>query len=324
MKKVLFGVLFQLFACRSAPDQATTASLPGPHEAVGPGDAGAEVGEDTRVSFDVDATLATTVAAARSLVDAADAPVRIEEDSFVLIGDGPGALSSGAARMFHDALTALFNGRFDRHPDRPTIVIFFSTRPRYLQFAPDASIGYFKRPSREIDVDVSGGPRYESTAVHELVHSVVANDWATGPDGADPDALPPEVLDEGLASLYENPSFPAPGEIRGLRSGIRRKVLDMALASPRDVAELRADKLLQMTYAEFKSPGDPWIAARNEAFARYFMLFMEERGFLWPWYRLFKATRETDPHGLAALRHVTSLSPERVSENWVAWARSLG
>jgi hypothetical protein len=315
LSRASFFLLALVFGCRSGTERALGDAAPQAAglvvDASSSSDGGRQPLDGSADSPpDPDAALAAAIAAARDRLDAADAPVRIEGGSFVLAGDAPGALDGETARIFHRALTAFFNGRFDAHPDRLTTVFFFSARSRYLQFGSDASIGYFKRDEHEIDVDLSGGARYRTTSVHELVHALVASDW---------DA--PLWLDEGLASAYENPSFPAPGEIRALTSGIRLPVLQKALRAEPEA--MRVEALFRMTNVEFADVPGSWISARNESLARFVCVFLERRGWLWRFYDEYKRTHTVDRRGIAALRRVTSMSPEEMTPSFLAWAREL-
>jgi hypothetical protein len=272
-------------------------------------------------TVDLDAAMADRARAVRSTLDA-DVPMRIEDGTYLLVGVDRGALTPGIIHMFEQALAALYNRRFDRHPDHPIAVLLFTSHGHYLQFAPAGVLAYYKRREAEIDVDLSWGNQYQSSAVHELVHSLIDPYFEHAP----------LWLSECLATLYENPSFPAPGEIRGLPGGLRQATFHAALRSEADAADMRLDALFTMDPRAFKgyrldagvdAGVDPWLQSRNESLARYVCLWLQDRGWLWDFVHRFRNGFDTDRSGARSFQAATGMSPAQATTPWIEWARRM-
>jgi hypothetical protein len=146
------------------------------------------------------------------------------------------------------------------------------------------------------------------TLTHELVHPIVESDFPTAPDW----------INEGLASLYEGFSLPKDGEIRGHKNWRHPRLLKaLKSEAERPYASLRS--LFGMTDKEFRGKREDL----NYATARYFCLWLEGQGKLWPFYQAWRDSVATDPTGEKAFRTVMGKSPAELDDTWAAWAKSL-
>lgn len=272
--------------------------------------------------MDLDAAMAERASAVLSALDAGSLPMKVEDGAYLLVGVGPRTLTPAIVHMFEQALAALYNHRFDRHPDHPIAVLLFASHDRYKEFAPDKSLAFYKKREAEIDVDLSRGDAYRSSAVHELVHSLM--------DESFPQA--PLWLSECVAALYENPSFPAPGEILGLPGGLRQATFHDALRSEDDRADMRLDALFTMDPRAFKGYSldagldggvDLWVQSRNEALARYVCLWLQQRGWLWDFVHRYHDDFQSDRTGTRSFEAVTGLSPIVATQSWVEWSKGM-
>ena len=165
-----------------------------------------------------------------------------------------------------------------------------------------AFAGYYERRQHRIIVNTETG---EGTIAHELTHALGHFDFPEMP----------EWFDEGLASLHEEARF-SDDHLR--LTGVpnwRGRYLQLALQK----GELRT--LASMIGEAGMRPRQQ---ALDYAHARYFCLFLQERGLLAPFYRKFRLAVATDPTGsrtLQALFNVNGLTA--VDDQFRDWARAL-
>lgn len=198
---------------------------------------------------------------------------------------------------------------FDNAPDEPLTLLLYSGERAYR----DASwnldrrntanyYGYYIRTDRRIVVNIGTG---EGTLAHELAHALGHFDFPNMP----------EWFDEGLASLYEEADFSEDGlQLNGLSnwrlnhllSAMQKRRLGTleSLISAREVREEQQ--------------------AVEYAHARYFCLYLQERGLLPFFYRKFRDRASTDPSGLRTLCEILgeeNLDP--VDRNFRQWVIAL-
>jgi hypothetical protein len=207
---------------------------------------------------------------------------------FVLAGDlSSDDLNRWCSATIEPAARALAQSYFDTPPDDVITMLLFSGKAscdRYtdLLFGErDISIfGYYKPGRRTLVINIATG---SGTLLHELTHALAAFDFP---------AMPP-WLSEGLASLHEQCRFqPGPHglwleglanwRLPVLQDEIRRRQLP-------SITALAAEDDFQRR------------AAVNYAHARYFCMFLQQRGLLAEFYRRFRANRDADPRGLQTL-----------------------
>lgn len=198
---------------------------------------------------------------------------------------------------------------FDHAPDEPLTLLLYSGERAYR----DASwkidrrntanyYGYYIRTDKRIVVNIGTG---EGTLAHELTHALGHFDFPNMP----------EWFDEGLASLYEEADFSEDGlQLNGLSNWRLNHLLSAmqnrrlgnleSLVSSRDIREEQQ--------------------AVEYAHARYFCLYLQERGLLPFFYRKFRDRAASDPSGLRTLCEILgeeNLDP--IDRNFRQWVIAL-
>jgi hypothetical protein len=257
--------------------------------------------------YDLAGDVAARVAAARRDFGAAS-PTSVEGDVFVVAGPA----AAGTAKFIRDTLAAYFNGRFDKRPARALSVYMFASAAPYEAFCkkrwnePCLSPYGFYHPDPRIIV-MNAGPGI-GTLSHELVHPIVESDFPRAPTW----------INEGIASLFEAPVMPRPGEIHGAKNW-RFPRLVAGLASPKERDEAKLGALFGMSDARFRDDRE----RLHYATARYVCQWLDARGQLWPFYRRWRDSYASDPSGARAFAAVTGTTPEQASEAWMKWVRSM-
>lgn len=206
---------------------------------------------------------------------------------FVIAGDLPSAqLEKDYRTTIAPTARALAIAYFDRPPTEPITIILFSGDESYQQcvYKLDgrsrvAFAGYYERRERRIIVNTATG---EGTIAHELTHALAHFDFPSMP----------EWFDEGLASLHEEGRFSEDHmRIMGMKNW-RGRLLLMAVqqGTLRPLESLIADARMR-----------PDQQAIDYAHARYFCLFLQQRGLLEPFYRKLRLSAAEDPTGLRTL-----------------------
>ncbi len=236
--------------------------------------------------------------------------LEVVKDVFLIAS--PTGQASGAARIAEQAIAAYFNGRFTRRPERAISVYLFPSAKPYQDFCRArwqksciSSYGFYESEGRHIVLDVGPGV---GTLTHELVHPILKTDF--------PEA--PIWLEEGIASLYEGFSFGKTGEIRGVKNW-RWPALVAALSQPAKRQTVRIDALFSMSYETFRGADE----SLNYALARYFCLWLEHKGLLWPFYHTWRDGYRSDETGEKAFLAVVGSQPSEVNLAWQRWLRRI-
>jgi hypothetical protein len=234
----------------------------------------------------------------------------IVREPFVIGGDFDEAdLARHHQRTIGPAARAMAHAYFDTPPHQPITVLLFSGEQSYNRYAQqlygDEGIsvyGYYKPHLRTLVMNIGTGG---GTLVHELTHALIDFDFPR---------VPP-WFNEGLASLHEQ------CHIREDESGIdglinwRLDGLQQALAAGRlrSLASLVGDN-------DFRGRQE----TTNYAHARYFCLYLQERGVLEEFYSRFRSNQESDPLGVQTVLQVL---PDRtwdaLDADFRAWAGKL-
>jgi hypothetical protein len=238
--------------------------------------------------------------------------VEVVEDVFVVIAIGGGqALASGKAVTRH-ALRAYLNGRFSRGPKRAISLYLFADAAPYDKYckqhwkAPCMSpFGFYADDERRMVMNVGPGI---GTLTHELVHPMVVADF--------PDA--PDWINEGIASLFEQPLFGAPGQIHGGKNWRHPRVLQ-AFRSKTERQYASLPGLFAMKNDVFRGP----LEDLNYASARYVCQWLDQHNKLWPFFQRWRDNFAQDPRGEQAFREVVGKSPEEADDDWVRWVKRL-
>jgi hypothetical protein len=236
----------------------------------------------------------------------------VEDGVFLLAAARPSPAFEAAVNLVRQALPAYFHDRFGRHPDRAVTVLLFDAQApydavcsRHLGMTCPAKFGVYIPEKREILANLGPGV---TTLSHEIVHPIVHSDF--------PDA--PAWLDEGIGALFEAPVFPSPGEVHGATNW-RLARLKAALRSSQESRAVRFGALFAMSDDAFRGEGQ----SLHYAMARYACQWLDERGWLWPFYRAWRDGIIDDVHGEKAFREVTRMSPEAANGPWREWVGNL-
>jgi hypothetical protein len=235
-------------------------------------------------------------------------------ERFLLVA-APGwdrAAFARSASLVEEALHAYYNDRFRARPERAISVFLFPSAAPYEAFCrarfsePCLSKYGFYRPAERAMVMNAGLGL--GTLTHELVHPLVEADF--------PDA--PTWLDEGIASLFEAPVMPRPGEVHGAKNWRHPRLL-RALADPKERPRATVDALFSMSDRTFRD-GDEDL---HYATARYVCQWLDEQDRLWDFYHRFRDGFAADPTGEKAFIASVGRSPRDVREAWIRWVRAL-
>jgi hypothetical protein len=262
-------------------------------------------------AYDLDADIAARSAEARADLGAR-ADVAIVEGNFVVAAPSSGGALAGAIDVTRRALSAYFNGRFSKRPERAISVYLFPDSRRYgayckKRWSEDCGTpyGFYLGSERRIVMNVEPGI---GTLTHELVHPLVEADFPAAPTW----------INEGIASLFERFYFPKAGEIRGGKNW-RHPRLVRALQSKAEREHASLPTLFGLSDAVFRGEREDL----NYATARYFCQWLDEQDLLWPFYQRWRDNHAADPSGLSAFQAVVGKTPEQADAEWSRWVRRL-
>lgn len=211
---------------------------------------------------------------------------------FVLAGDfSDDDLAHLHQQTIRPAMQAMHRAYFDIEPSEPVSVLVFRGETSYEQYCERlfgergiSIYGYYKPRQRTLVLNLGTG---QGTLLHELTHALADFDFQEMPDW----------LNEGLASLHEQSRFRDSGDgpwIEGLVNWRLKGLQEVARAGQLgSLQELVEDP-------QFRGHGE----GTNYAQARYFCMYMQERGVLAQFYRAFRDRHADDPRGLTALAEV--------------------
>ncbi|HEX8790552.1 MAG TPA: DUF1570 domain-containing protein, partial [Polyangiaceae bacterium] len=327
-------LLILVCSCDRSPSVAVTSAMPpGPTSSApaAPVSAPAPPPAAPAPPYDLssDVALRTDVARARF---GQRTRVVVEGDAFVLVDADHGSAFDAGRSQVHRAVHALLTRAFPGPPDRAVTVYVFSTHPAYVAFSkqrfgidPEPHkpgdrplYGYYQRPSREILMDGTTG---WGTLTHEIVHPFIQR-WFGG-DGADRAA--PEWLDEGIASLFEQPIYdPRDGSIHG-ETDWRYTQLRDAIESPELGPQVHLESLFDMSDDAFDSRRDATAQGLHYGMARFVCQWLDGQGKLWAlfddWRRA--AASGDDASGLTSFTRTVGWTPADADAAWLAYVRHL-
>lgn len=244
----------------------------------------------------------------------------IVEPPFVIAGNMPAAALKGYARgTVINPAEAMWKCYFAHKPDKVITVLLFTddgVRPprddgevgyayrswaRKLFGDTDVSYyGYYK-PDAEtmvMNIDTGGG-----TLVHELTHALIVYDF--------PDV--PDWFNEGLGSLHEQCNVES-DRVVGLENW-RLPDLQKAIRAGK-LRPLR-DLLTQDNFRDARTMG------MNYAQARYFCMYMQERGVLKEFYRYLRDHADAADASVVAAEHVFKDKLPNIEKRYLAWVLPL-
>ncbi len=247
------------------------------------------------------------------LADRAGPALRvIARPPFVIGGDlSEDELAHCHADTIAPAVEAMQRHYFRSRPFEPITVLLFAAEASYNRYSRewygDSGIsvyGYYKPNERTLLVNHATG---NGTLLHELTHALFDFEMDK----------PPVWLNEGLASLHEQCRFRADADgpwIEGLVNwrleGLQTVIRQGRLRSLLDLVEER----------DFRGP----LVGTNYAQARYFCMYLQQRGKLAEFFDDFRECRADDPAGTAAVvRAVGGQSWEDLDRDFQQWVLEL-
>ena len=221
----------------------------------------------------------------RQLGDGCCAVVRAP---LVLAGDlSAEELESWHRRVIAPAARAMTDQYFAAQPTEPVTILLISSEQRYRRCAEQlfgdkdvSRFGYYRPHLRVLVVNLEAG---NGGLLHELTHALAAFDFPDMPDW----------LGEGLASLHED------GRVREDGSGIEAAINWRLPVLQQAIRKNRLPPLESLVCDDGFRRGNQQL---NYAHARYFCLYMQDRGVLADVYRRMRADCRTDPSGGTAVR----------------------
>jgi hypothetical protein len=217
----------------------------------------------------------------------------IVHSPFVIAGDlSEKDLAAWQRQTILPAAKAIANCYTKAAPSEPITILLFAEEKSYRHYAEklfgDRKVsvyGYYKPRLRTMVMNISTGG---GTLVHELTHALVDFDFPGIPDW----------FNEGLASLHEQCRFRADQD--GIEGPFIEGLVNWRLpALQKAVAEGRLRPLEELVGTDdFRGR----LEGLNYAQARYFCLYMQEKGVLRKFYHTFRDAQKADPRGLKTVK----------------------
>ncbi len=243
----------------------------------------------------------------------ATTPTATVSDVFLLVGahEWRGHAFERSVALVQNAMTAFLNGRFGKKPERAITVYLFPNGATYEAFckrtyeAPCiAHFGFYEPGKRFMVMNAGLGL---GTLTHELVHPLVEADFPRAPTW----------LNEGIASVFEQPVIPRTGEIHGAKNWRHPRLLRALEGAERPTTRL--DALFGMADTTFRGDGEDL----HYAMARYVCQWLDQRGKLWAFYQRWRDAVEDDPTGEKSFAVVLGQTPAEAHATWAKWVRAL-
>lgn len=264
--------------------------------------------------YDLDADRQSRIRSAKEQL-AGKVLASIVSDIFVVVGPGDAAARpryEASVALMRSAMAGYMNGRFGKKPERAISVYLLPNAAGYESFcraryeaACIAHFGFYEPNDRYMVMNIGLGL---GTLTHEIVHPLVEADFP----GA------PTWLNEGIASVFEQPQIPRAGEIHGGKNW-RHPRLARALRTPSEREDARLDRLFGMSDEAFRGDAEDL----HYATARYVCQWLDERGKLWAFYQRWRDAAATDPTGARAFEEVVGMTPAEAHVLWSKWTLAL-
>lgn len=237
----------------------------------------------------------------------------VVSEIFVVIGPAgwQGRELERSVSLFRSAMTAYLNHRFTKKPTEAISVYLFPEKTSYEAFcarkynAPCiAHYGFYQPNDRYMVMNIGLGL---GTLTHEIVHPLVEADFPSAPTW----------INEGIASVFEQPILGKPGEIHGGKNWRHPRLKQALLSSEKEKARL--DRLFGMHDDTFRGSDEDL----HYALARYVCQWLDDRGKLWPFYQRWRDNVADDPTGEKAFKEVMGMTPTEANPQWTTWAIQL-
>ena len=231
------------------------------------------------------------------------------EGIFTLIGNIPAdEMQEIRQHTIRACSEALFRDFFDKRPTQRIKIYLFKDDASYRSYAkklfnetPTSPYGYFTHSDNRMVMNIATGT---GTLVHEMVHALIAVDF--------PDV--PTWLNEGLGSLFEQ-CYVRDNSIYGLINwrypAVKKAISAGTLVHLKD--------LIATSDSEFRGEHE----ALHYAEARYFCMYLQQRGLLSKFYRKFRDNYKESPSGEKFLVEVLGKDLDSAEKDWQVWIRGL-
>jgi len=240
-------------------------------------------------------------------------------EGFIVTVEGPFIIASDLTLTQHNrfakgtvkACYEAYNKQYFRKRPTNVITVYLLNGPQsYAKYVrktfgrdPTTPYGFYSPVGEQLVMNIRTGG---GTLVHEMFHSLVKYDFPAIPSW----------LNEGIASLYEQCRITPKGLV-GLKNWRYPGLM-------RGIAEGRAKplkELMALSTDGFYGTG----SGLHYAQARYFCMYLQERGLLVKFYEKFRKGVRDDPTGFASFKAV--IAPQSVEEFEKAlleWEKKLG
>ncbi len=299
-------------SAQGASQPPTQPSAPEAPPAPGPSAAAASTTEAAKAAppYDLEADREGRLKLAREDLGGGTKAIRVAP-IFIVAGPSP-AVTSSATPFIEAVIAAYTNGRFGKAPAQAISIYIFPEPTSYHGFCRKhyggkeciSRFGFYEPNDRKIIMN--GGA--DGTLSHELAHPFVETDF--------PDA--PTWINEGIASLFEQPILAGRGEIHGGKNW-RFPRLRNAMNSAKEDPSIRLETLFTIGDDDFRNGSEDL----HYAMARYFCQWMDEKGKLWPFFHAWRDNAKDDPRGEKAFIEVMGKTPKDASADWRRWLRAL-
>ncbi|MCX6161865.1 MAG: hypothetical protein NTV87_11120 [Ignavibacteriae bacterium] len=207
-----------------------------------------------------------------------------------------------------EAEKCFYNDYFEKKPDEIVTIYLFKDEKSYRTWAKKlfgdddvSSFGYYKPSKRAMLMNIATGG---GTLVHELTHAFVRYDF--------PDI--PVWFNEGLGSLYERCS---------MKNKIITGLVNWRLPSVQKAIKNRVytglGHLINTGGEEFYGENSGFYYAQ----ARYFCMYLQEKGLLKTFYKKFRDGYEDDKTGEIFITEVLNKSVAEIDREFAQWVWQL-
>jgi len=230
----------------------------------------------------------------------------ILHEPFIIAGDySRSELESHYQNSVLPTYRALSKSYFDKSPDEPIVILMFSNDKTYRKMSQKLDgrhtanyYGYYEKSKRRVVLNLSTG---NGTLAHELTHALTHFDFPNMP----------EWFDEGLASLHEHAQLSDDGnKLEG--------VVNWRLNHLLQGLQTRHLRSLQVMISE--ATIRPNQQAIDYAQARYFCMYLQNKGLLSEFYHQFRDRFEADRTGQTDLLEITgNETVAEVEQDFLNW-----
>lgn len=206
------------------------------------------------------------------------------------------------------AVDCFYNDYLTTTPTGPTTIFLFKDDKTYRYWAKKlyddddlSRYGYYKPSEQTMLMNINTGT---GTLVHEMTHALVRYDF--------PDV--PSWFNEGLGSLYERCSLNDKiilGYVNWRLPALQDAIADKSYTS--------IEKLMKTNWDEFY--GDR--SDVNYSQARYFCMYLQEKGLLKSFYKHFRDTYSEDNTGIKQTEYITGKKLSELEKDYLEWVGTL-